>query len=68
MHCVVVQFHFCRFEAWAVSFTTLCLCLSEETLRAVPFYLVSMPGEVKDPRHAGKHRHTTCREGKLEKP
>ena len=25
-------------------------CLSEETLKAVgPFYLVSMPGEVKDP-------------------
>ena len=28
----------------------LCQCLSEETLKAVgPFYLVSMPGEVKDP-------------------
>ena len=28
----------------------LCQCLSEETLTAVgPFYLVSMPGEVKDP-------------------
>ena len=28
----------------------LSLCLSEETLNAVgPFYLVSMPGEVKDP-------------------
>ena len=28
----------------------LCLCLSEETLKAVgPFYLMSMPGEVKDP-------------------
>ena len=26
------------------------LCLSNETLKAVgPFYLVSMPGEVKDP-------------------
>ena len=26
------------------------MCLSEETVRAVgPFYLVSMPGEVKDP-------------------
>ena len=26
------------------------LCLSEETLKAVgPFYLVSIPGEVKDP-------------------
>ena len=28
----------------------ICLCLSEETLKASgPFYLVSMPGEVKDP-------------------
>ena len=28
----------------------LSLCLSEETLKAVgPFYLVSMPAEVKDP-------------------
>ena len=28
----------------------ICLCLSEETLTAAgPFYLVSMPGEVKDP-------------------
>ena len=28
----------------------ICLCLSEETLKADgPFYLVSMPGEVKDP-------------------
>ena len=28
----------------------ICLCLSEETLKAVGhFYLVSMPGEVKDP-------------------
>ena len=27
----------------------ICLCLSEETLKASgPFYLVSMPGEVKD--------------------
>ena len=30
--------------------TVTCLCLSEETLKAGgPFYLVSMPGEVKDP-------------------
>ena len=30
----------------------ICLCLSEETLKAGgPFYLVSMPGEVKDPTH-----------------
>ena len=28
----------------------ICLCLSEETLKAGgPFYLVCMPGEVKDP-------------------
>ena len=28
----------------------ICLCLSEETLKAGgPFYLLSMPGEVKDP-------------------
>ena len=28
----------------------ICLCLSEETLKAGgPFYLVSMPGEVQDP-------------------
>ena len=28
----------------------ICLCLSEETLKAIgPFYLVSMPGEVKYP-------------------
>ena len=34
----------------ATSFTPLCLCLSEETVKAVgPFFLVSMPGEVKDP-------------------
>ena len=29
---------------------SLCQCLSDETLKAVgPFYLVSMPREVKDP-------------------
>ena len=39
-----------RLETLAISFTPLCQCLSEETLKAVgPFYLVSMPGEVKDP-------------------
>ena len=37
-------------ETLAISFTPLCQCLSEETLKAVgPFYLVSMPGEVKYP-------------------
>ena len=36
----------CRFET-SISFTPVCLCLSEETLNAVgPFYLVSMPREV----------------------
>ena len=31
------------------------LCLSDETLKAVgPFYLVSMPGEVKDPTQGVK--------------
>ena len=34
----------------AIPFTPICQCLPEETLKAVgPFYLVSMPGEVKDP-------------------
>ena len=40
----------CYVETDAVSFTPLCLCLSEVTIKAVgPFYLVSMSGEVKDP-------------------
>ena len=39
-----------RFGTLASQFTPLCLCLSEETLKAVgPFYLVSMPEEVKNP-------------------
>ena len=39
-----------RFGTLAIPFTPICQCLSEETLKAVgPFYLVSMPGEVKDP-------------------
>ena len=39
-----------RFGTLAIPFTPLCQCLWEETLKAVgPFYLVSMPGEVKDP-------------------
>ena len=34
----------------AIRFTPLCQCLSDETVKAVgPFYLVSMPGGVKDP-------------------
>ena len=36
------------FGTLAIPFTTLCQCLSEETLKAVG-PLVSMPGEVKDP-------------------
>ena len=40
----------CHFKTWAISFTPLGPCLSEETVKAVgPFYLVSTPGEVKDP-------------------
>ena len=36
-----------------ISFATFCQCLLEETLKAVgPFYLVSMPGEVKHPTQA----------------
>ena len=39
-----------RFGTFAIPFTPLCQCLSEETLKTVgPYYLVSMPGEVKDP-------------------
>ena len=35
-----------------ISSPHICLCLSEETLKAGgPFYLVSMPREVKDPTH-----------------
>ena len=48
--------------AWklVISWTPLCQCLSEEILKAVgPFYLVSMPGEVKDPTQGGKC--VTCR-------
>ena len=38
------------------------LCLSDETLKAVgPFYLVSMPGEVKDPAQGGGGKCVTCR-------
>ena len=39
-----------RLENLAISFTPLCQCLSEDTLKAAgPFYLVSMPGEVQNP-------------------
>ena len=37
-------------ELLAIPFIPLCQCLSDEILQAVgPFYLASMPGEVKDP-------------------
>ena len=40
---------------------SLLYCRSEETLKAVgPFYLVSMPGEVKDPTQ-GVNPCVTCR-------
>ena len=43
----------CPQRGAVVQWTTLdceSLCLSDETVKAVgPFYLVSMPGEVKDP-------------------
>ena len=39
-----------RFGTLAIQFTPLCQRLSEETLQSIgPFYLVSMPEEVKDP-------------------
>ena len=39
--------HWGRLKTLAISFTPLCQCLSEETLKAVgTFYLVSMPEEV----------------------
>ena len=41
------------FEFGTLAIPLLCQCLSDETLKAVgPFYLVSMPGEVKDPTSA----------------
>ena len=47
---VVAQYLDRRFETCARLFTPNCLWLSDETLKAdSPFYLVSMPGEVKDP-------------------
>ena len=45
---VVLSLEHLTVEIWPVSFTPLCLCFSEDTLKAVgPFYLVFMPGEVK---------------------
>ena len=38
------------FGTLEIPFTPICQCLSEETVKSVgPFYLVSMPGEVKYP-------------------
>ena len=37
-------------KTWLSTLEIVNLCLSDETLKAVgPFYLVYMPGEVKDP-------------------
>ena len=45
-----------EFGTLAIPLTLLCQCLSDETLKAVgPFYLVSMPGEVKDPTVTSPH-------------
>ena len=45
-HCRKLRFRTCKI----FPFTPLCQCPSKETLKAVGlFYLVSMPGEVKDP-------------------
>ena len=53
---VVVRAPNCRSRGWwfdstnPASFTPLCICLLEETVKAIrPFYLLSMPGELKDP-------------------
>ena len=46
----VVQSHLPPFRNLSSFVHPTFACLSEETLKAgVPFYLVSMPGEVKDP-------------------
>ena len=50
-----------RFGTLAIPFTPHCQCLSKETIKAVgPFYLVSMPGEVKDPT-SPHWKCVTCR-------
>ena len=50
-----------RFRTLAIPFTPLCQCLSEKTLKACPFYLVSMPGEVKYPTSPHWNTCATCR-------
>ena len=48
-----VRSHLRQFKDWAISFTPLCLCLSEETVTPVgPFYLVSARGSKRS--NAGK--------------
>ena len=50
------------FGTLAIPFPPLCQCLSKEILKAVvPFYLVSMRGEVKDPTQ-GVNRANTVEE------
>ena len=42
-------------KTWFSTLETVHLCRSDEKLKAVgPFYLVSMPGEVKDPTTPAK--------------
>ena len=51
-----------RFGILAIPFTPLFQCLSDETLKAVgPFYLVPMPGEVKDPTSPRNCVDPNCR-------
>ena len=50
--CLLVQSHLPLLKLIQFHSPHICLCLSEETLKAggpFKFYLVSMPGEVKDP-------------------
>ena len=57
-----VRNHLRRYEARATSFTPLCLCLSEETVKAVgPFYLVYLLEEAKNGKTCDSF--TNSREG-----
>ena len=40
---------YCHFKTWAISFTPLCQCLGRDSKDVGPIYMVSVPGEVKDP-------------------
>ena len=45
-------------------FEVACLCLLDETLKSVgPFYLVSVPREVKDPMPSTKGKYVTSING-----